>query len=157
MTRIFRTRFALVPLAVSLLASCAPAINTRDIIFEDQTTQLQVRSIQSRTFELTDRIKTMRAVITTLQDLDFVINQADAPLGIITATKLKTYNLHVTVKVDDQSSGRIRVRLQMSAGTFSLAEGVYQEFFTSLQKNMFVKRQLSFYPSYRSVRTSIEK
>ena len=157
MKRIFLHRYALLLPAAALLAACTPKMSARDIIFEDQTTLLQVRSIQSRTFELTDRIKTMRAVITTLQDLDFVIDQADSPLGIITATKLKTYHLHMTVKVDDQSSGRIRVRLQMSAGTFPLAEGVYQEFFASLQRNLFVKRALSSYPSYPSARASVEK
>ena len=57
-------------LAAYLLVSCQP-LSLRDIIFEDQMTQLQARSIQSRAFEMTDQIKAMRAVITTLQDLDW--------------------------------------------------------------------------------------
>jgi hypothetical protein len=126
-------------IATTQLVSCASTPPVREIIYEDQMTQLQARSIQSRTFEMTDRIKAMRAVITTLQDLDFVIDQADSRLGIITATKLKSYHLHITVKVDDRSSGRILVRIQLSAGMYPLVEAVYQEFFTSLEKNIFLK------------------
>jgi hypothetical protein len=127
----------MVVFAVSLLASCqVPSL--REVIFEDKMTQLQIRSIRSRTFELSDRIKAMRAVITTLQDLDFVIDQADSRLGIITATKLQIYHLHNTVKVDDRSSGRILVRIQLSAGINPGVEAVYQEFFVSLEKNFFL-------------------
>jgi hypothetical protein len=132
----------------TLLMSCATQLPVREVIFEDQMTMLQTRSIQSRTFELTDRIKAMRAVISTLQDLDFVIDNADSHVGIITATKMKSFHLHTTVKVNDTDSGRIIVRLQMSAGyplgrhgyvnPITLAEGVYQEFFTSLEKNFFL-------------------
>ncbi len=123
--------------AACLLASCqAPPL--REIIFEDQMAQLQARSIQSRAFDMTDQIKAMRAVITTLQDLDFVINQADSRLGIITATKLQTYHLYITVKVDERKSGRTRVRVQLRAGINPLVEAVYQEFFTSLEKNFFL-------------------
>ena len=104
-------------------------------------TLLQARSIQSRTFELTDRIQAMRSVLTTLQDLDFVIDGADSALGVITATKLQSYQLHITVKVDALDSGRIRVRAQMSAGMVELAQGVYQEFFASLEKNVFLSPQ----------------
>ena len=138
----------LAAMATTLLMSCATQMPVREVIFEDQMTILQTRSIQSRTFELTDRIKAMRAVISTLQDLDFVIDNADSHLGIITATKMKSFHLHTTVKVDDTASGRVTVRLQLSAGypmgrhsyvnPIPLAEGVYQEFFASLEKNFFL-------------------
>ena len=135
-------------LAVSLLTSCqVPQL--REIIFEDKMTQLQIRSIRSRTFDMTNRIKAMRVVITTLQDLDFVINQADSRLGIITATKFKTYDLQITVMVDDRSSGRILVRVQLFAGMNPLVEAVYQEFFTSLEKNFFLTAH--FVPPPQSV------
>jgi len=131
--------------AACLLASCqAPPL--REIVFEDQMTQLQTRSIQSRTFDMTDQIKAMRAVITTLQDLDFVINQADSRLGVITATKLQTYHLYITVKVDELKSGRTRVRVQLRAGINPLVEAVYQEFFKSLEKNFFLTAHYAVIP-----------
>jgi hypothetical protein len=136
-----RVRFAAffcMAAAMSVPVSCVTKPAVREIVFEDQMTLLQARSIQSRTFELTDRIQAMRSVLTTLQDLDFVIDGADSSLGIITATKLQRYQLHITVKVDALDSGRIRVRAQMSAGMVELAQGVYQEFFASLEKNFFL-------------------
>jgi len=140
-----RWQAVLVALTAALLASCATKPSVREIIFDDQMTQLQARSIQSRTFEFTDRIKAMRAAIVTLQDLDFVIDRADSRLGIITATKLKGYHLHVTVKVDDRRSGLILVRVNLSVsfinianpGLYSISSEVYQEFFTSLGMNIF--------------------
>ena len=144
--RVKRCQAVIGTLAAALLASCAAQPPVRDVIFDDQMTQLQARSIQSRTFELTDRIKTMRAVIATLQDLDFVIDRADSRLGIIVATKLKGYHLHVTVKVDDRRSGPILVRVNLvagfgtiaRAGLTSISSEVYQELFTSLGKNIFL-------------------
>ncbi len=140
--------FLFTAMSAALLMSCAAQLPVREVIFEDRMTMLQARSIQSRTFELTDRIKAMRAVIGTLQDLDFVIDNADSRLGIITATKMKSFHLHTTVKVNDTASGRITVRLQLSGGfplgrqdyvrPIPLAEGIYQEFFASLEKNLFL-------------------
>ena len=148
---------ALMALAAALLASCAAEPSVREIIFDDQMTQLQTRSIQTRTFELTDRIKAMRAVIATLQDLDFVIDRADSRLGIITATKLKGYHLHITAKVDDRRSGPILVRVNLTVSIVNIASPtltsigseVYQEFFTSLGKNVFL-----WGPSARKIQTS---
>ena len=109
-------------------------------------TLLQMRSIQTRTFELTDRIKALRAVIATLQDLDFVIDRADSRLGIDTATKLKGYHLHITVKADDRGSGPLLVRVNLSVSfinvaspeSYNISSDMYQEFFTSLGKNVFL-------------------
>ena len=148
---------ALMALVAAVLVSCAAEPSVREIIFDDQMTQLQARSIQSRTFELTDRIKAMRAVIATLQDLDFVIDRADSRLGIITATKLKGYHLHITAKVDDRKSGPILVRVNLTVGFVNIANPmptsigseVYQEFFTSLGKNVFL-----WGPSARKIQIS---
>ena len=138
MVRVKFSKVGAVAIAASLLASCMAGPPLREVIFEDQMSLLQMRSIQSRTFDLTDRIKAMRAVIATLQDLDFVIDRADSRLGIITATKLRAYQLHITLKVDEVSSGRLLVRAQLSADMNPITEAVYQEFFTSLGKNFFL-------------------
>ena len=138
-------QFVFALLAAGVIVSCVPRPAVREIIFDDTMTQLQVRSIQSRTFELTDRIKAMRAVIATLQDLDFVIDRADSRIGIITATKLRGYHLYITIKVDDRRSGPTLVRVFFFAkptypgmyGVVKMPEANYQEFFTSLSKNVF--------------------
>jgi hypothetical protein len=50
-------------------------------------TQLQLRQLQSRTYENKDFITAMRAVINALLDEGFIIKNADKDLGFIQATK----------------------------------------------------------------------
>jgi hypothetical protein len=49
--------------------------------------------MKSRDFDTTDKKKTLRTVIATMQDLDFVIEKADETLGTISGTKLDGYSL----------------------------------------------------------------
>src|SRR5262245_19779080 len=70
---------------------------------------VQLRSYQTRTFDTTDKLQTLRTVIATLQDLGFVIDKADATLGSITATKLNGYRLRMTVTVRERGSAQLLV------------------------------------------------
>jgi len=121
--------------SLALLAACTQ-LSPRDIVFEDAARQQQLRNLQTHSFAATDRIKTMRAVIVTLQDLDFVIDQADSRLGFISATKLNGYRLNISVLVDDTSPGQMLVRASFSAVLQKVQDTSYQEFFASLQKNI---------------------
>src|SRR5512137_1071957 len=80
--RFCKTLLMLVPLL--LLAACA---TTHDRLLDADTSQVQLRSIQSRAFDTTDKEKTMRAIIATLQDLGFMLDRADYTLGVVTASK----------------------------------------------------------------------
>jgi len=53
---------------------------------------------------------TLRSVIATLQDLGFTIDQADAELGTVTATRLHDYTMRMTVTVVKKEGNRISVR-----------------------------------------------
>ena len=136
-----------------LLASCSAVKPTpEDAIFEDDATQLQIRSVQSRVYDVTDRIRLMRAVIATLLDLDFVIDEADSDMGVITATRMSGYLLSATVLVTDKDDAHLQVRARMQTGWTPLAEtavrevhmsdtvpdDTYQEFFYSLRQNLFL-------------------
>jgi hypothetical protein len=121
--------------ALALLAACTQ-LTPHEIVFEDAARQQQLRTIQTHSFAVTDRIKTMRAVIVTLQDLDFVIDQADSRLGFISATKLNGYHLDISVLVDDTSPDQMLVRAGFAAGLQQVEDASYQEFFASLQKNL---------------------
>ena len=134
-----------------LLASCV--VPPREAaIFEDDATQLQIRSVQTRDYDMVDRIRLMRAVIATLLDLDFVIGEADSDLGVITATRMSGYLLSATVLVTEKDNAHLQVRAQMQTGWTPLAETavlelhisdtvpdeIYQEFFHSLSENLFL-------------------
>src|SRR5262245_10950491 len=71
---------------------------------------VQLRSYQARAFDTTDRLKTLRTVIATLQDLGFVIDKADATLGIVSATRLNGYQRRMTVTVRERGASQLVVR-----------------------------------------------
>ena len=103
-------------------------------------TSVELRSIQSRSFDTTDKAKTMRSTIATLQDLGFVIDKADLDLGTVSATKLSGYALRMTVSVRPGASGKnmiVRARAQYNNVAVTDPKP-YQDFFVSLQKSMFL-------------------
>ena len=106
----------------------------------DGQTSVQLRSIQTRSFDTRDKAKTMRTVIATLQDLGFVVDKADLDLGSVSATKLSGYALRMTVSVRPSESGKsMIVRANAQYNTSPVTEPKpYQDFFVSLQKSLFL-------------------
>jgi len=107
-------------------------------IARDQN-QLEQRSYQTRAFDTTDGEQTMRVVIATLQDLGFVIDQANPGLGVVSGTRLgMRNNMRITVTVRPRGSQvLVRANAQTpSAGAVSAWH--YQEFFGALEKSMFL-------------------
>ncbi len=62
--------------------------DSRDQILISESSQVKMRSIQTRVYETTDSDKLMRAIIATLQDLHFDLDLVDNESGIITGKKL---------------------------------------------------------------------
>ena len=120
-----------------VLAGCtAPA--TKAVMDSDQS-QVQVRSYQTRAFDTTDKQKTLRTVISTMQDLGFVIDKADATLGTVTGTKLDRYNLRLTVTVRPRGTTQLLVRANAQYNIQPVEDPkAYQDFFTALEKSMFL-------------------
>jgi hypothetical protein len=122
--------------ALFLMAGCA---TTQQQLLDSEQSQLRLRSIQTRAFDTTDKEKTLRTVITTLQDLGFVIDKADATLGMVTATKLDRYALRMTVTVRPRGETQLLVRANAQYETTPVDDPVtYQHFFSALQKAMFL-------------------
>jgi outer membrane biogenesis lipoprotein LolB len=76
--------FAVVGAGSFLLSGCNATMKERVLDSSDQS-QLQKRSYQTRVFDTNDKEKVMRGVISTLQDLSFVIERADMMLGTVSA------------------------------------------------------------------------
>jgi len=106
----------------------------------DGQTSVQLRSIQTRSFDTNDKAKTMRTVIATLQDLGFVVDKADLDLGTVSATKLSGYALRMTVSVRPSETGKsMIVRANAQYNTTPVTDPKpYQDFFVSLQKSLFL-------------------
>jgi len=119
-----------------LVAGCA---TTHDRLLDMDTSQVQLRSIQTRAFDTTDKEKTMRAVIATLQDLDFIIDRADLTLGVLSATKASAM-LRVTVTVRPRGDTQLMVRINAQHGLNPVTDPKpYQNFFAALERAMFLE------------------
>jgi len=102
-----------------------------------QMTQLQWRQMETRYYEVNDKLSVMKAVIAALQDEGFIINTANTDLGLITASKeiteidkdhkafqefwygkasgyQRARKIDATVTVSEQPS-KIKVRINLTA------------------------------------------
>ena len=130
------TRGCVLLLCLAALAGCQ--FNPPQRILEGES-QVQLRSIQTRSFETTEKQQTLRTVIATLQDLGFVIDKADADLGAVSATKLDGYELRMTVTVRPRDETQLLVRASAQYQMKPIEDPEpYQDFFTALEKSMFL-------------------
>lgn len=122
-----------------LLGGCVTGQTDSRILDSGDETQLQRRSYQSRTFDTGDTERVMRATIATLQDLGFVIDQADMVLGSVSATKLDGHRVKITVSVRPKGENQTVVRANAQFNLRPIEDPVqYQNFFTSLEKSLFL-------------------
>lgn len=118
------------------LAGCAPS--TKAVMSTNQSA-VALRSFQQRAFDTTDKEKTLRTVISTLQDLSFVVDKADLELGTVSGTKLSGYQLRITVTVRPRGEKQMLVRANAQYMDKAVEDPKpYQDFFTSLEKSMFL-------------------
>lgn len=123
-------------LGLLALAGCATTTPTN---IAGSGTQLETRQIQTREYDTLNKAMTMRSVIATLQDLGFTIDQADAELGTVTATRLDEYTMRMTVTVVQKEGERISVRANARIGENAVLDAAtYQDFFVVLDKAMFL-------------------
>lgn len=121
----------------ALLTGCA----TTPFDVAGTAAPLELRSIQTREYDHLDKTLTMRAVIATLQDFGFTIDQADTGLGIVTGTRAHSHDLRMTVIVTQKTTEEVSVRASARVGEQSITEAAtYQDFFIALDKAMFLVR-----------------
>ncbi len=124
--------------AALVLSACRT--NSLDEVMATDATQVQLRSVQSRAFDTTDRSLTTRNVISTLQDLGFIVDKVDDTLGTISGTKMQNYVMRMTVTVRPRGTTQMLVRAsaQMNLNAVSDAQP-YQQFYAALEKAMFLR------------------
>ena len=124
---------------VLALAACA---GKQKNILEANESQVKLRSMQSRVFDITDQNLLLRVIIATFQDLGFVIDDAEETLGTVSGTKLSGYALRMTVSIRPRGTSQMIVRssLQFNLQTIEDPEP-YQYFFTTLSKALFLEAQ----------------
>jgi hypothetical protein len=132
---------AVISSLIVVLTICSCAGKQKNILQAEES-QVKLRSIQSRVFDTNDRRFLLRTIIATLQDLGFVIDDAEETLGTVTATKLKRYVLRVTVSVRPRGDMQMIVRCNAQYNLQTVEDPEpYQQFFTALSKGLFLEAQ----------------
>ena len=125
-----------------LLGGCQT--NPKQQVLAAGESQVKLRSIQARSFETNDKNKVMRSVISTLQDLDFVVENADMILGTVTGSKFgksdyQLYELKMTVTVRPRGETQMLVRANAQYNIQAVEDPKpYQDFLTALEKSLFL-------------------
>ncbi|GHB37707.1 hypothetical protein GCM10007094_28790 [Pseudovibrio japonicus] len=113
--------------------------NVFDIAVEEQS---GLRQIQSRTFKTKDKDKTIQSVMTTMQDMGFVIGNADKELGTVSGMKLDGYQLRMTVSVVPRNDGEMLVRANASYNNQPVdSEAAYNDYFNVLEQELKLPAQ----------------
>ena len=130
-------------LAVTMAACTAPKPSPQ--LLAPTEAQTKMRAIQSRTFEVADKLVALRGVMAVLQDLGFVIERANEELGLVTGAKFAEPNyldvVAITVTVRPQEGGKFLVRVNAIYNNVPVDDPeVYQNFFAALERSLFVNR-----------------
>ena len=130
-------------LAILLSVSFVGCATTTGKAFETSESQVKLRAMQTRAFDTTDKKKLMQTVISTMQDLDFVIDKADFVLGSVSGSKfLGNAVVQMTVTVRPRGEKQLLVRANAQYGIQSIEDAsTYQDFFASLEKALFLTAQ----------------
>jgi hypothetical protein len=135
------SRIAAIAVALALGACKAP--EPSPTLLAPTAEQTKLRSYQSRTFDLGDRLTAMRGVMGVLQDLGFIIERANEPLGLVTAARFAEPNysdvVGVTVLVRPEEGGRMLIRVNAIFDNRPIVDPeVYRNFFAALERSLFV-------------------
>lgn len=131
---------------VAIVFSGCGMMNSKDMIVENSQ-QLELRSYQIKKYDKS-KILVSRAVMSSLQDLNFIIDKADLATGTITATKIvKGASMRMTVVVRELNDKNVQVRTNAQFSSFnSMPEAVtdpemYQSFYAALDKAIFLEKE----------------
>ena len=132
-------------LLIAIGTACATPQPPPDTLLAPSEEQLKLRSMQTRSFEIRDRSLAIRAVMEALQDLGFLIERANQPLGLVTAARFAEPRyfdvVGVTVTVRPQGTGKMQVRINAIYNNEPINDPkIYQNFFATLERSMFVGR-----------------
>ncbi len=133
-------------LFMSGLAGCASSPPEEPVnLLAPTDEQMRLRNLQTRTFDVSDRTTAIRGVIQALQDLGFIIERVNEPLGIVTGARFaepKFYDVvGVTVTVRSAAAGRITIRVNAIFNNEPITDPeVYRNFFATLERSFFIGR-----------------
>jgi hypothetical protein len=138
-------RFVSIAACAVALAGCQAQQGEPKLVLSTKSA-VEVRSMQSRAFDTSDRNRTLRTVIATLQDLGYSINKVEPLAGTVSATKLSALQITATIypRGETQMIVRSNAQVRIPGGRNNAENQVddpefYQRlFFEPLSKAMFL-------------------
>jgi hypothetical protein len=129
---------------IFLLQACVGVYHTPKDLLALTDAQMKIRSFQTRAFDVKDRNKVLRSVVASLQDLGFIIERANGPLGLVTAGKFGPggrgfVELTVTVRAKGEKQTEVRVSVVFNTKPIEDPK-IYQDFFIAVERSLFVTR-----------------
>lgn len=130
---------------VFLFQACVggPQKAPKELLALDEA-QMKIRSFQTRAFDVKDQNKVMRGVVASLQDLGFIVERANGPMGLVTAGKFGPNGngfVELTVVVRAKGAEQTEVRVNALFNTKPIEDPkVYQNFFIAVERSLFVTR-----------------
>lgn len=120
-------------LLMTLFGGCASQIDPALV----KQREALIQRMQSRVYEASDKKLVARGMISTLQDMNFVINEADAELGAISAKKFGDYPIELSVTIKPISNSLILVHGNAQYHLKTIEDpALYQQLFSSLEKSV---------------------
>jgi hypothetical protein len=141
-----RSAIAALGLGIGLgLSACVAPPEPPPNLFAPDEAQMQLRNMQTRTFDVADKDQALRGVIAALQDLGFIVERANEPLGLVTAARFAEPRwidlVGVTVTVRPVGKGQMQIRATAIFNNEPITDPqVYQNFFATLERSLFVGR-----------------
>jgi hypothetical protein len=131
-------RVGTISIVLAALLMACQTDSKQQVLLTDRS-QVELRAVQTRAFDTTDKNLTVRNVIATLQDLGFVVDKADEVLGTVSATKLSGYSMRMTVTGRPRGTTQLAVRSSAQYNLVAVSDAdPYQQFFAALEKAMFL-------------------
>jgi len=136
-------RFGILLIILAMSFTVVGCATTATKALESDASAVKLRNMQTRAFDTVDKKKMMQTVISTMQDLEFVIDKADMTLGSVTGTKfVNQASVIMTVTVRPRGEKQLLVRANAQYGIKSIDDAAtYQDFFVALEKAIFLTAQ----------------
>jgi hypothetical protein len=127
------------------LAGCASPPKEPVNLLAPTEEQAKIRNLQTRTFDIADRKVAMRGVISALQDLGFIIERANEPLGMVTGARFAEPHYYdvvgVTVTVRSANAEQMTIRANAIYNNEPITDPeVYRNFFATLERSFLLGR-----------------
>ena len=134
--------------AIATSIAFSGCTSSKEQLLKMDESQVQLRSMQTRAFDTKEKDKMLRTVISTLQDLGYIVNEANEVIGTVSARtthikykflEKKKYPLLITVTVRPRGETQLLVRANAQYNQKAVENPlVYQNFFTVLEKSIFL-------------------